>query len=180
MYLLKSTAVGTKHKHVFHFLCISAHGLIGPTKGYFPTPDIAYFVSPTSDTGVKNWHPTFKNQPDTRHSTFDSTLETLISKSLQRIAKILTRHPTFLAPFLGPTYPIYSARTKIRSKLSQNSLEYRYITTIRNPIFFTKNVYVVVFVRMKVRPGIPLTSLEGAWISIKTDFGWKSSTAHKY
>ena len=28
---------------------------IGPIKGYFPTPDMAYFFKPTSNTGAKNW-----------------------------------------------------------------------------------------------------------------------------
>ncbi len=28
---------------------------LGPIKGYFPTPDIAYFFKSTFDTGAQNW-----------------------------------------------------------------------------------------------------------------------------
>ena len=54
------------------------------------------------------WQPTFRNQPDTRHSTFkrqiesnsNSTLKTLISKSTFGIAKNL--NSTFIPLFMGP------------------------------------------------------------------------------
>ena len=42
--------------------------VIGPIKGYFPTPDTAYFSSRTSDTRAKNWS-TSGIQKSARHST---------------------------------------------------------------------------------------------------------------
>ena len=55
---------------------------IGRIKEYFPTTDIAYFFIQHPTLGSKiGRHPTFRNQPDTRHPTFNTltkNYETLI------------------------------------------------------------------------------------------------------
>ena len=94
-------------------------------KGYFPTPDIAYFVNPTSDIGARNWS-TSDIPKSARNSTLyfqrasvyfllgetvvsglnflysNSTLKTLILKLTHDIAKNLNSTLDILSPLYGP------------------------------------------------------------------------------
>ena len=70
---------------------LSMEPVIGPIKGYFPTPDIAYFLSLTSDIGVKNWS-TSDIQIPTRHSKLS------FQSRHWALPKVWSRHSTFRPP----------------------------------------------------------------------------------
>ncbi len=63
---------------------------IGPIKGLFPAPDIAYFFNPTSDTGAKSW------------STSDQLLAPVSDVALKKIGNVKCRKiPLNMGPIYG-------------------------------------------------------------------------------